>query len=142
MTDDFVYVIQHVETASTDIFSDDRVIENWHGWHKIGVSKNPERRLATLRGGTPHKLRLLTTTSVEDDAERVEELLHRLHYPWDRCDEWFRLSPDGVSDLQEIESLSSVVLERVKKENRSGSLRELSLLEEVRNAREVLQNGE
>ena len=77
---------------------------------KIGFSKNPERRIKDLNGGSPVALHLLCLLKVASPS--AEKLLHRL-FEKDRIKgEWFRKS-DQIMHL--IEIIKSNRLKRNKK---------------------------
>lgn len=125
MTGQQVYVIQHYEPRDIpDFYFDefsaekiDRMREpDWTGFHKIGISTDPEKRLSILRGGTPHRLRLVTTIDVEGDARQVERELHDLYGPieYRRRNEWFRVPIDHIEQLKEIEVLHPGEIEEIR----------------------------
>lgn len=58
---------------------------------KIGVARDPLRRLATLQTGSPEPLRLLHTRHCETTraAKSLERALHRRFEPFHIHGEWF-----------------------------------------------------
>lgn len=71
----FVYLIQSRET----------------GLYKIGVGKNPKKRLSQLQTGNGGELRLIDQYQSNDYAFKIERTLHR-HNIHDRKEgEWFDL---------------------------------------------------
>lgn len=122
MSGPVVYVIQHYEPKKIDSWMyrefTTEELERFKdpgptGWHKIGVAENVERRLSSLRGGTPHELRLITTIDVDGDAQQVERELHELYRgPRDRG-EWFKLPIDHVEHLKKIDLLRPGVIKDI-----------------------------
>lgn len=65
------------------------------GVHKIGVAKNPLRRLKALQTGSSDKITIVHTI-YSQDAFRLEKYFHRL-FAYKRLEgEWFALTPAMV----------------------------------------------
>jgi hypothetical protein len=73
-------------------------IRHKHGMVKVGVSKDPERRLETLQSSCPYQLKLLTTVRTED-AYLLESVLHNQYGKWCYRGEWFELPDKIVQEL-------------------------------------------
>ena len=67
---------------------------------KVGISDNPERRLADMQIGCPYEL-LLYATALVTDAETVEKQLHRVLSSVQVRGEWFAISPGEVNTILE-----------------------------------------
>lgn len=76
MSSDMLYLIQCDETQQI----------------KIGVSKNPNKRLKQLQTGNGSKLRLLKVYQIENDIF-IEKRLHKMFWQNRRKGEWFQFSP-------------------------------------------------
>jgi Meiotically up-regulated gene 113 len=75
------------------------VIAGNHGLVKIGMSTNPEARLATLQTGSPHKLRLAYVLATNIDAAQIEGEVHRI-LDKNRCaGEWFDVTPQRAEEV-------------------------------------------
>jgi len=61
------------------------------GYYKIGISKNPNKRLLTLQTGNSSPLKLINTYQTEF-AEKIEGTLHRRYKHLHKEGEWFDLS--------------------------------------------------
>jgi predicted GIY-YIG superfamily endonuclease len=69
---------------------------------KIGISKDPAKRLKQLQTGHPHRLKLLHTLCEEKyTAKQAEALLHKRFwgYRTKSSGEWFNLPDELVSEL-------------------------------------------
>lgn len=71
------------------------------GYYKIGVSKNPEKRLKQLQTGNSSELKLIHSYSSEY-ANKIEKTLHNMLSHCKKEGEWFDMSlPDALSfDVQ------------------------------------------
>ena len=69
------------------------------GLHKIGYSKNPEKRLKQLETGAG-KLTLIEKFKTEYHS-KIESTLHRNYSSMKRFGEWFELSMKDVSKFKE-----------------------------------------
>ena len=72
---------------STVYLIKDEVVE----LYKIGVAKNPHRRLQKLQTGNPHRLSLIYTYETEYPF-RLETLLHNKFRNQHVLNEWYELS--------------------------------------------------
>lgn len=70
----FIYLIQSIET----------------GFYKIGISKNPNKRIESLQTGNSSELKLITSYQTEF-ASQIEKTLHRKYLPCQKVGEWFDL---------------------------------------------------
>lgn len=61
------------------------------GLVKVGVSRDPLRRLSGIRTSSPHELRLEHAVEV-DDAYAVERVAHSMLAEWRVAGEWFNVS--------------------------------------------------
>lgn len=69
------------------------------GYYKIGISRDPHKRLAALQTSNGHKLLLLLTVEVKD-ARRLEGMLHHRFAEF-RCEgEWFDLPVVAVDEIK------------------------------------------
>jgi hypothetical protein len=73
------------------------VITNNNGMSKIGISRTPEKRLATLQTASPYKLRM-TYLAAHSHAERVEQEAHKLLKGNRSYGEWFLCAPGIAED--------------------------------------------
>lgn len=71
----YVYLIQNLETSR----------------YKIGVSKNPNKRLAQLQTGSGEELKLIHMFET-DNARKIESALHNIYRQHKTMGEWFDLS--------------------------------------------------
>lgn len=137
-----IYVIQYVEEDSVDyiplIHDEEQWPSRYYGRFKIGVTTDVQRRLSALQGGTPNRLRLITTISPVGDAEAVEEHLHQYFDPMRLRGEWFRLGRDAVLSLETLEELSAEAMARVRRDSlcRHWKCYDTMLLHEVELARD------
>ena len=101
-----LYLIQHRERDS--ILDSDVT-----GFHKIGISSDPKQRRKNLGGGTPHKLRLITTLEIHGDAEAVESGLHQAFRSDLYAKEWFRLSERSIRAFKQADSISEAAVDEI-----------------------------
>jgi len=138
MTDQFVYLFQHYvflgvnrrpDMGETAVFDDPYDPERYY---KIGIAADPEKRRSILSAGTPHKLRLETTISPESDAAELETALHRLYGDL-IDDEWFKIPPEHVNVLSEIETLSAERIHAIRRKRleMDGIIYDIKLDEEL-----------
>jgi predicted GIY-YIG superfamily endonuclease len=73
------------------------VITNNNGMSKIGISRTPEKRLATLQTASPYKLDM-TYLAAHSHAERVEQEAHKLLKKHRSHGEWFACAPCIAED--------------------------------------------
>jgi len=71
----YIYLIQSLE----------------EGYYKIGVSKNPTKRLQQLQTGNSSPLKLIDTYQTEF-ADKIEKILQRKYLHFHKEGEWFNLS--------------------------------------------------
>lgn len=118
MSDQLLYMIGHREVSDVGVWDRMNGIEPYEhliDYHKIGIAKNPERRLSSLQGGTPHKLELLTTVEC-DDARAVEDRLHQMYYASRKSGEWFRLDQNTINSLKALDSLEAENVKRIQRD--------------------------
>jgi hypothetical protein len=86
------YVFINIEPASYIYFISWTPFKHksWHDRVKIGVSKNPEKRLMQLQTAHPDELKIWHVFKVPaDDSKKIENRLHR-KFKWSRKrGEWF-----------------------------------------------------
>ena len=71
----YIYLIQNLETSR----------------YKIGVSKNPKKRIKQLQTGSGEELKLIHTFET-DNARKIESALHNMYRQHKTMGEWFNLS--------------------------------------------------
>lgn len=71
----YVYLIQNLETSR----------------YKIGISKNPSKRIKQLQTGSGEELKLIHTYE-SDNARKIETALHNRYSPQNTYGEWFEIS--------------------------------------------------
>lgn len=71
------------------------------GLYKIGVAKNPVRRLQKLQTGNPHKLSIVYTYEATYPF-RLESMLHNKYRQYKVLNEWYELPEDIVNNFNEI----------------------------------------
>jgi len=71
----YIYLIQSLE----------------EGYYKIGISKNPSKRIEQLQTGNSSKLKLVEVYQSEK-ADKVERILQRRYSHFHKNGEWFELS--------------------------------------------------
>lgn len=98
----YVYLIQSLE----------------NGYYKIGVSKNPKKRIKQLKTGNSSKLKLIETYK-SDLANKIEKSLHHRYSHLKKEGEWFELSVNEESnfnnDCETIENNFNVLIEHGNK---------------------------
>lgn len=78
------------------------VIRGTHGLVKIGMTMDPQARLAALQTGSPFPLELIYIAAVPDDAGyAVEQAAHALLEQSRVSGEWFSCRPDRASQAVE-----------------------------------------
>lgn len=85
----YVYLIQ-----STD-----------NGYYKIGISKNPQKRIKQLMTGNSSPLKLIESYESEF-ANKIERVLHRRYSHLNKEGEWFELSI--LDEIQFIDSCKNI----------------------------------
>lgn len=82
--------------------------------YKIGVAKNPKKRLAQLQTGNSSELLLVDTYQTEN-AFKIEKILHRRYSFLHKHGEWFSLSLieqyNFPNDCKKIEDVITVLRE-------------------------------
>lgn len=81
------------------------IIGNDKGFIKVGVSKNPERRVKQLQTGNEHKLSLLFTEEFECDRKHllhIEKEVHKtLRHMSTKCiGEWFEIDKYKMDSIK------------------------------------------
>lgn len=81
--------------------------ETENGYYKIGVSKNPKKRVKQLNTGNSSMLKLVMSYESEI-ANKIEKTLHRKYSHLSKEGEWFDLSvseeADFINECEKIES--------------------------------------
>lgn len=103
-----------------------------HGidYYKIGVAEDPDKRLTSLKTGTPHLLELVTTVK-SDEPNVVEEMLHGYNRLGHKKGEWFWLHSDFVESMKGLDFLSKDTLESVIEKEDHERLQDRSFQEKV-----------
>ncbi|TNE74955.1 GIY-YIG nuclease family protein [bacterium] len=82
-----------------------------HGVVKIGFSKNPETRLATLQTGCPYKLSLIHSYI---GTQKAEYALHRKYQEYKTQGEWFSYRGELKDIISNILSLPIFYRQKMK----------------------------
>ena len=83
-------------------------LENSH--YKIGISKNPQRRIKELQTGNSSELRLVETYQSEY-AEKIERTLQRRYSHIHKEGEWFDMSiSNEVSFVAECRKIEETII--------------------------------
>lgn len=91
----FVYLIQS--------------LENSH--YKIGISKNPQRRIKELQTANSSQLKLVESYQSEY-AEKIEGILHRRYSHLHKEGEWFDMSiSNEVSFIDECRKIEKTIVD-------------------------------
>lgn len=132
-----VYVIGHFNTRTrfAPNMGQDRVVDSYANYYKIGVSDTPKARASNMSVGTPHELKLVSTIDSED-AKRVENYLHSIFRPCRHTGEWFKLPTNPVNSLKALNTLQPSELEAVSMGETDWNIgNEVSLYVAIQNAR-------
>jgi len=76
-------------------------------FYKIGISDNPQKRLAEIQTGCPHKLKLLSY-GLSDDPHTLEKDFHKRYERYRAAGEWFNLPFWKVREAKTLISLPHV----------------------------------
>jgi predicted GIY-YIG superfamily endonuclease len=88
-----------------------------NGYYKIGVSKNPNKRIKQLQTGNPATLKLITIFKTEH-SYRIESFFHKRFSHCRREGEWFELNIQNELDfLNECKKIENGVLFLINDEN-------------------------
>lgn len=80
------------------------------GYYKIGVSKNPQKRIRELKTGNSSPLKLVSSYETEI-ANKIEKILHRRFSHLSKEGEWFDLSiSDDVNFINECEKIENNII--------------------------------
>lgn len=82
------------ERSTTPVTDFIYVITGASGMTKIGVSTDPNARLATLQTGSPERLRLAFTAPAFGNAYTIEQEAHHILGVHNIGGEWFDVTPD------------------------------------------------
>jgi hypothetical protein len=89
-----------------------------YGCYKIGVSKNPDKRLKQLQTGNPSELELLCVYDSEI-AFKIEKVLHNTFNINKEHGEWFDLSiKDEFYFINECKKIDETLKFLIKNENK------------------------
>jgi hypothetical protein len=81
------------------------------GVYKIGVSKNPNKRLSELQTGNPYPIEILYLYE-SNMAYKIESVLHNRYSHFNTQLEWFELSiKEEVSFLETCASIENMLVE-------------------------------
>jgi len=87
--------------------------DNENGLYKIGVAKNPQKRLKELQTGNPFEL-FIVDTYLTEYSNKIEKTLHRKYSYLKKEGEWFNLSiQEEVSFIDDCKKIEEriVILE-------------------------------
>jgi hypothetical protein len=76
------------------------LLETEHGYHKIGVARDVERRAREIQSGMPFKVKVVHSFR-SANAREAEFALHMRFNAKRRSGEWFELSPDDVAYVKQ-----------------------------------------
>lgn len=71
------------------------------GVYKIGMTKNPQKRMSQISPLLPHPINIIHVREV-DDCSRAESFLHEKYASKRLNGEWFALSEDDIKDIREF----------------------------------------
>lgn len=87
----FIYLIQNLETSK----------------YKIGISKNPNKRIKQLQTGSGEELKLIHTFETSN-ARTIELTLHNIYLLQKTHGEWFNLSiVEEIKFLEECKKIDN-----------------------------------
>ena len=72
-----------------------------NGFYKIGIAKNPKKRIKQLQTGNPETLKLIKTFESEY-ASIIEKTLHRRFSVYKLSGEWFNLDSSFESEFYNL----------------------------------------
>ena len=83
------------------------IIADQNNYIKVGISKNPDRRLKQLQTGHPTKLRLISAELFECSRNhllKIEALIHtKISQKYKHAHgEWFEATPEQIEDIKHI----------------------------------------
>ena len=96
------------------------IISNDQGFIKVGISKNPTKRIRQLQTGNEHVLTLLHTEEFECSRNhllKIEKLVHN-HFNVNCLShrgEWYEISPDQLEKIKNF-----IIYSRIRYENDQG----------------------
>jgi len=81
-----------------------------NGLYKIGIAKDPQKRLKELQTGNPFQLRIVETY-LSEYSNKVEKSLHRKYSHLKKEGEWFNLSiKDEVLFLTDCKKIEETLM--------------------------------
>jgi len=83
-----------------------------NGWCKIGMSKQPYRRMSSLQTGTPLEVKLIHRVFTFDMVE-LEKALHEYYAAYWMRGEWFDLPDECIREFPTIANALDAKLEQV-----------------------------
>lgn len=83
-----------------------------NGWCKIGMSKQPYRRMSSLQTGTPLEVKLIHRVFTFDMVE-LEKALHEYYAAYWMRGEWFDLPDECIREFPTIANTLDAKLEQV-----------------------------
>lgn len=86
------------------------VLKHEAGFHKIGISGNPQERANSIDGQTPLDVSLFTTI-LSNDAYLLEQALHTEFTEKHHQKEWFELDEEDLSRLEEVNFIGTKRIE-------------------------------
>ena len=83
------------------------IISDEQGYIKVGISKNPRKRLKQLQTGNMNILKLIFTEEFECNRNhllKIEKLIHReiSHISKHMKGEWFFIEKNQITDIKDI----------------------------------------
>ena len=81
------------------------------GYYKIGVSTNPQSRVATMQVGNPHTVTLVSSVdSLNGTVGSLENVLHGWYSKYHKHGEWFDLPQSIAAKWQTVDSVDVSLL--------------------------------
>lgn len=93
------------------------IISNSNGFVKVGVSKNPTKRVKQLQTGNGEKLKLLFTEEFECTRKHLLHIEKKIHKDLSqKCSkqigEWFQISPEQIQSIK-----NTIIWHRIRYED-------------------------
>jgi len=91
-------------------------------YYKIGVSREPNKRLSHIRTESPFYCELVTTVKAKNgSAKRLEKLLHENYAKYRKSGEWFDLDNQEVASYIMIDEIDVQKVKETVHENLSAN---------------------
>ena len=86
------------------------LISNNLNQYKIGISKNPKRRIKELQTGNDSNLFIVSQYKSEKYYKKIETALHNTYKYCNLLNEWFELSiEEAMGFIKECEKIENVI---------------------------------